>query len=131
MNKPLLLQIKEAILAEPRGFQMSRWVTHTREGVILRELGVNWAAPRCGTIGCIAGTACILSGDTEGSTIFTVAERATTLLGLTSLQAARLFFLGEWPRQLKEKFVRADTVEKRAAVAVERIKLFRASGGHE
>lgn len=54
----LMSDIKQYILEEPKRIFMGLWIMDTPEA-IKRELGVQ--GPACGTVGCIAGNAMVLT----------------------------------------------------------------------
>lgn len=125
MNIELLNKIIEHIEEEPRRFNMETWYTDASdivkgtadiydisEGEMLfgeDEDGYE-NVPPCGAVGCLAGTACILSGRVkpigepvviEGRTVVSYEEpingkgwfeEGRDALGLTDEQAQRLFF---------------------------------------
>lgn len=133
MNKELLNRISEHILEEPRRLNMN---------YLFRRVEPNSIdAPKCGTVGCIAGWACLLSNvDMEDTN--DLWDTARDLLGLTMEESERLFSepdiaiynSGEqacWPYSLAEEYEDADTPKERAEVTVRRIKLFSDTNGEE
>ena len=123
LNKTLLLKIKQAILDEPRGFQMSAFAKAKSQQSVCDDYGLTWEFPRCGTALCIAGHAVALSGgDPDGRSVL---SEARELLGIRSHFASySLFYAHDWPKRLEKKFFDAKTPEERAQVGAERIDLF-------
>lgn len=78
MNVELLQKVKEKVLAEPEALDMGTWLDRY---------------PECGTVGCIAGWACALSGHVP-ETDREVEIRALSLLGLPFEE---LFYPQDWP----------------------------------
>ncbi len=130
MNIKLLRAVKRAILAEPKRLNMHTCMLHRR----------GRGAPRCGTVGCIAGWALLIDNRKRGQTFAQVERRlnfgvlgewhthfgplARELLGLTRRQASQLFLLEGWPTSLRRAYDRAPTFQGRAVACAERIDLF-------
>lgn len=133
MNKELLNKISEHILEEPRRLNMN---------YLFRNVNpISKDAPPCGTVGCIAGWACVLSGVDVELTI-DLWSKARSLLGLSMEESERLFTepdiaiyssgeQGCWPMSLAEEYEDAETPKERAEVTVRRIKLFSDTNGEE
>lgn len=110
MNTELMLRVADAIEAHPERFDMSEWI---------------YADP-CGTSGCIAGwtvmTACgdrlrvyntkqiTLDGHVAGT-----ASLAQDLLGLDDETADNLFFMSEWPNDIREQIDEGEMSEAQGA----------------
>lgn len=129
LNVRLLRCIKRHILEEPRRLVM---FTLGKQGVPGEKFhGDNGpqAFPKCGTVACIAGWACLLSGQS----IYAGAKVAGELLGLPyrdddSGPADALFFTFDWPHQFRDAYDDARTPTKRAKIAADRIEHLIATG---
>lgn len=126
MNTKLLLEVKEAILDEPRKFHMA-------------DFFMSDTNSPCGTAACIAGHAMMihqgqpdlkfgleLCGNYEGP--------AALALELNRHQLNRLFYSECWPLDLAETYDEAEGDENRplmAKIAAERIDRFIATNGEE
>lgn len=143
MNVDLLIRVRYKILDEPRQFVMQRFFatsmridsdSETPEG--LRD--ISREVPNCGTAACIAGWALTLSR-TESHRPIDAAEYymyrthlpARVELGLTSLQAQRLFYVTGWPWEFQKRWEETRDVVERARIAADRIDHFIATGGEE
>ena len=122
INRELLLKIKQAILDEPKGFQMGGFKKQRiHSDSVCSDYGLAWEFPRCGTACCIAGYALTLSGkdpDREENVVST----AKDLLGINN--GLVLFYVEDWPVDLKKRFLEAKTPEERALIGAERIDRF-------
>jgi len=131
MNVPLLKKVGQAIMAEPRWFDMTWWIDTTSD-----------KAP-CGTTACIGGFAILLSkikGRLTEKTWATTANKipqksymprytATVLLDLDKDQAFRLFDINHWPYKFTVAYQAADRPERRAKAAADRIEFFIQTNG--
>jgi hypothetical protein len=104
----LLGDVAEAILREPKRFDFGNWLEH-----IPAEHG----GPACGTVGCIAGWAVVLTGDIPAS-IWTYSHRIATmgaiLLGTDSVTGMAPYAVlphdvdsESWRKEVTELFVTA------------------------
>jgi len=116
MNVKLLRKIKRHILAQPKRFDMN--FIGTRD---MKSFKPN-RVPECGTIGCIAGWACALSGKKFSGRI------ARNLLGLDYDQTERLFY--DNPKGFRGMW-RGDGKAATAKLAAKRIDLFIKTKGAE
>ena len=129
INKDLLLKIRRHILVEPLRLNMSSYFLTKRLADPLRRLlgrhageaklydrGRSFQYPSCNTVACIAGWACILSGNTLPTGYDSVARLAEEVLGLSILEAHDLFH--GWYNT--PTYMDA-SVEKRAQMAVKRM----------
>lgn len=133
INYRLLRRVQEHIIEEPRRLDMNL--------IAFRANKDNYGddAPPCGTAGCIAGWACLLSGTTFEKASTGGWKRATKLLGLTSSQAATLFAppahydngIDSWPKKFSMKYIKAKTKRGKANVTVARIEHFIKTKGKE
>ncbi len=165
MNVELLLKVVEYAEQEPRRFDMGDWYVDV-SGVITGDDDLDsivsndsgFAArdveklPPCGTIGCIAGTACILAGDLQyETTIFDGFElrsyydpyrgwyrTAVDLLDLSYEQADRLFYpkreVSErgWPEPFVTEYAQNwDNPEERVKILRRRVEHFIVTNGQE
>lgn len=114
MNKPLLREVKAAILAQPDAFRMDTW--------------------SCGTAHCIAGWALLLRDiPLVADGWLTASEEPTgdvaqELLEITRLQRYALFSNHRWPYSFQRRYLCAETHRERAQVAAERIDHFLKTG---
>ena len=121
MNVRLLRKVKKHILEEPRRFQMDGYVHRGRPGSMFEDLGLRYKVPDCGTVACIAGWAqCLSGGDSS----------PMEALGLHGYED-RLFFMWNWPMNLRKRFYAAKTMRTRAKIAAERIEHFIKTKGAE
>lgn len=127
MNTRLLRKVAEHIAEEPRRLNMHL--------ISIRKDPSSYNAPPCGTVGCIAGWACMLSGIPLDQASWRKGEE---LLGLTDLQSMRLFdFPTEdgcsdgWPRKFGKRYVEAKTPKGRASATLARIEHFIKTKGAE
>lgn len=132
MNVPLLLAVKEAILAEPLRINMDGWVFDSNDQI--REGQV----PPCGTVACIAGWAFSIINRLDKDALYeqfnsdTAAEMLDVSNEYPAREAQRLFHVSGWP----ERFVRAIVGHKPgtpeyAQVVADRIDHFIATEGRE
>jgi hypothetical protein len=127
MNVKLLRKVAEHISEEPRRLNMT---------YISRQVPSQaYNAPPCGTVGCIAGWACMVEGLSVDEASW---RKGTELLELTEDQAFRLFdfpteegLMDGWPRKFGKKYVNAVTPKAKAKAAVDRIEHFIATKGAE
>ncbi len=101
LNHPLIEQIIEKILAEPRAFNMEIVLQEAGEAGQYGEL-----APACNTVGCIAGWAVLLTHGIQQAHTYThpglkprqdIIEEAAGLLGMSKQEAKQVFFVENWP----------------------------------
>lgn len=127
MNTKLLNQVANAILDEPRKFDIRAWVRDDKESP-------------CGTTVCIAGHALAITrrfGNLKP--LFELDEKdliesaAQEALGLTDQQRRRLFFRPNWPEKFQPIAYREEqeTFEEVADNAFWRIQHFIAARGAE
>lgn len=119
MNTRLLRKVAKHISEEPRRLAMSIFADTGNTGD---------NAPPCGTIGCIAGWASILTG-TSAADADDLTGRAA--LKLTLLEARRLFWTDGWPDDFSRRYWTAKTCKGRASTAVARIEHFIKTKGAE
>ena len=118
INIDLLEKVCDHIQAHPELIDMTKWV---------RE-------EDCGTVACIAGHTCLLSGykAVEGKKYtmkrgverISIQDEAQKLLGLDDEQAADLFFTGNWDMTLSHAYDKCRTPKQRAMVVVRAINKF-------
>ena len=83
----ILKTVIKAIEEEPLRYDQGNWLFHKS------DIRGNWSDPlpgrfpSCGTIGCVAGWTCMVTGNREGDTWAT----ALRVLGLTMVEARPLF----------------------------------------
>lgn len=125
LNTKLLRKVKKHILEEPKRLAMIHWSKRGLPGTQLKSEG--WGEeptrtfPPCGTVGCIAGWACMLSGMYSGSSY-----EGGDLLGIPDSTSLRnsLFIVEDWPEPIRSEYICATTPERRAKLAAKRINLF-------
>lgn len=120
LNVRLLRRIQKHILAEPRRLNMRDWNTTLRDPRNLPD-----EMPPCGTVGCIAGWATMLSGK-KPRTRHGFARMGCELLGITGWsgdptdmlrydsQARKLFVVDYWPLKYQHRYDKADTLSGQA-----------------
>jgi hypothetical protein len=124
MNVRLLRRVAKHILEEPKRLDMEK-IAENVEG---RD------SPPCGTVGCIAGWACMLTGSSVKRADWGKGRR---LIGLDGDQAYRLFdyplglVTDGWPEKFSKPYVAAKTARQRARIAVARIEHFIKTKGTE
>lgn len=130
MNVELLERVKQHILEEPNRLSMAfttRFVENKDE-MIDKLDGYDSCSenvflnPPCGTAGCIAGWAYMLSGFKPTSREY-IKDRVAELLDITNDEMSRLYYTTEWPRKYYNAFKTYD-LTKRAQVCAERIDFF-------
>lgn len=136
MNTELLLEIKDHILVEPTRLMMDDFISRGEPGEEFYADNGTQIYPACGTVGCIAGWACILSLNENELKHIDPEYKGAELLGLDcdsgfSTNSARLFFTSCWPKSLMEDYEQAGSVSERANIAAKRIDHFIATEGRE
>lgn len=143
MNVKLLRQVKRHILEKPKRLNMGYWSMSAkrmvREGRITKEV-----EPACGTVGCIAGWAVILTKTGKRTDFLATMKRirghnsevvmqplAKELLDLSEYSANRLFLTSNWPGSFEQDYLYAMTPKQRARVTPERIEHFIRTNGEE
>lgn len=129
MNVKLLRKVKKHILEEPKRLQMGSYIR------VKGKMPLDRPWPKCGTAGCIAGWACILSAKkgTDPYELYTdtaVGAEAQELLGITFYERHRLFEPIFWPMQFTAGLA-DDGKAKTAKVAAARIEHFIKTEGRE
>jgi hypothetical protein len=119
-----LKKLKQWILAEPRRYYQNVWVAN-KENPITQQQN-----PPCGTVGCLAGNACLMEGhikridgignafDKNGNCVY-CPKLAQQILGLTRQTAEWLFDVSGngWSTEAKIAYDNATTLEGRAQAA--------------
>jgi hypothetical protein len=110
LNRELLLQVRDFILAEPTHFDIRAWYSDSegrwpfqsdfREEHFDSFVGRHAAEEGCQTTACIAGAALALRPNAEGSGLHSenIAWRAKSLLGL---EGEALFDRDSWPEHYR------------------------------
>jgi hypothetical protein len=130
LNVKLLRKVKKHILSNPARLRMSQWIIEDDPGTV-RQIDSGWEHPRftipdCGTVGCIAGWACILSGKAKTRN---PESCATKLLRISDHDADRLFLVPFWPEPLQSRYFAAKRQSTRAKIVAERIDYIIAGKG--
>lgn len=136
MNTPLLREVQEYILDEPKRFNMETWCDRSGESP-------------CGTTLCIAGAALTINAGVAKRPILRaltseslrplytlwgcegysdVEPVAAKLLDLTATETQRLFYDFQWPQPFRNLMANAETPEAKAAIGVARIEHFIQTG---
>lgn len=127
VNIKLFERIMEQIETEPQRFLMAMFFD-----------GSGWDTGRedCQTAACIAGWAIALTDKEaiQSQGLYHSDHLAMTmardLLGITTIEAQRLFLAPEWPEPFRSAFCRASNSKaENAAIAIQRIEHFLRSGG--
>lgn len=115
LNVPLLRAIQKHILEVPNRLIMDDLVNDIPPGESVYDGGVEFEAPACGTVACIAGWACLLVEGKEG---WTSLPHAARLLGLDNVNVLkdRLFLTAYWPFKYKERWCAAKLPTQRAQI---------------
>lgn len=116
MNAELLRNVQKKITGSPQRFDMCSWV----------EKG------ECGTVCCIAGWTCVLSGIPEDTLYDMECESPTSLtpelacgfLGITRELGDEIFHFKGWPKEYRGEYFEADTHHECAGIACRRIDAF-------
>jgi hypothetical protein len=83
----------------------------------------------CGTVGCIAGEACLMEGETTFvDKISWPSITAQGILGIGKEVSNRIFHVDNWPYALNEKWYAADTIAAERAVMIERLEYLKEFG---
>lgn len=128
VNTDLFLRVKKAILAEPKRLDMDTWLD-TYDPKYYDE------APKCGTVGCIAGWAVVLTRvgrepKSMGPVEKTCADVlnmgfdknvAARQLGLSYETMDKVFHLSNWPILFYRKWAHAKGREQQAQVVADYI----------
>ena len=82
----LLSEVRQAILAEPKRYNQGLWLARVADGSVDPD-----EAPRCGTIGCVAGWVATLTSVDQTFEPRTCEETAGKVLGIDARQMMELF----------------------------------------
>lgn len=127
MNVKLLRKVAKHILSEPKRLRMLNWIMRGAPGEIRKAQSDGWGEsgtirfPACGTVGCIAGWTCMLSGQEE---LGDVVPNARKLLRINAEAAVRLFYVADWPRHFRDRYFKATRQRERAKIVGEVIEDF-------
>ena len=99
MNVALALEVKKRVLAEPKRVFMGSWFEKVTKAMQKDEGGDEYKYLSCTTIGCIAGhtlfaalTPAMITEVLKDDSGTIIQDTAQGLLGLTKLNAEKLFF---------------------------------------
>lgn len=126
MNTRLLRRVAKHISAEPKRLRMAMIASSVDPS--------GKDSPPCGTVGCIAGWACLLSGASADEATW---GKGQDLLGLDFDESFRLFDFPAggtddgWPKEFNEQYIKAKTRSAKVNVAVARIEHFIKTKGKE
>lgn len=124
LNVKLLREIQKEISEEPKRLDMGTWL-HKYEKHRISDLEF---VPPCGTVGCIAGWAKILSE--RAGVVFTnygTSLNACIALDIQEEDSIYLFYTDHWPDDLQYRYNDADDAKdytEKAAVTCEAIDRF-------
>lgn len=128
INIPLLVEVKEAILANPNRVNMDKWFGCDIKGDFKTSSLEVFKHNKCGTTACIAGWAVFLGNPNNVDyTQFAAAD----LLGLDPPTSDKLFLSQYWPRKFYSLLYNAETPEEYAQAVADRIDHFIATEGRE
>lgn len=120
LNVRLIRKVIKHILAEPRRYFQEDTIATGRPGKMIYGEEANGTFAKCGTAGCIAGWAYMLSRKDPDRNSSEVLAEGRDALGLTSDQADVLFTgdaRGAWPSPFNQKYGEAKTQRGKARVA--------------
>lgn len=127
----LLRKVAAHILEEPKRYDQNEVLWRWEPGELFSySYTGTYKAPKCGTIGCLAGWVCVLSlGAEKAADYIRPIEFASQKLGLTSAQELSLFgTVTDWPVQFSERYMAAKTQRQVALLAKDRIEHFIKTG---
>jgi hypothetical protein len=135
LNVKLLNMVKQHILDEPARLRMDCWLVKgpANKNIYTAMPGYNepkdFTLPSCGTVGCIAGWAAILSApkpeEINADSYMVRAEYAADTLGIDAdFEPFDLFFCDQWPIQMREAYYEALSAEERAQIVARVIDQF-------
>lgn len=124
MNVEKLRKLKAYILEEPRRYRQEKWFFSKDDREFLEQ------NPACGTMGCLAGNACLMEGykpilenyllwkvqDCEG-VLTDPDDTAAKILGLTKFESVDLFNSFGWGSEARNAYWSAESPEARAKAA--------------
>jgi hypothetical protein len=129
LNVPLLREIQKQILEKPNTFFMRNWIRRKKfEGsTYINDEGLSTRYAECGTVGCIAGTACLIM-EREGKLselngADDIKSGAIDLLGLKDVGNS-LFYVDNWDCEIRKEYREAPTAKCRAVAACKQIDLY-------
>lgn len=115
---------------------MTKFFTHTLNlfGKAVDSAHTFRLAGGCGTAACLAGWAIHLDKKNKKlvdsvvhNDALSIADRARRILGLSELQADRLFYISSWPKRFTDAY-RGRSTKNRAIAAGKRIDYFIRTG---
>lgn len=131
INVELLLRVKEQALREPKRIRMAYWFTDG-EGEDQDPHHPIEFMQDCDTAGCIGGWGLVLAGVEHVCGWEHARQEMLRVFGLDEPQAMRLFHLGHWPEDLRDRHYEAELFSiQRAQIIAERIDRFIATEGRE
>lgn len=133
----MMQKVKAHILAEKNRLVMSTWMVNTDEGKTVEDMYCHSTAresrvPSCGTVGCIAGWLTALNlpvgAKMDGGDVYfadresvSVGTFARELLAGSMMSHSMLFFVDQWPREMRNLYVTAETPEQKTDAAIQMI----------
>lgn len=129
-NVKLLRKIQKHILKEPRRFFMDWYIarkSQLREDTFASDNGTRQEFAPCGTAACIAGWACLLSGN-EALDFHRTALHVLNIRDSEPFRAHVLFDVNGWAQPFQSQYKKAKKPEARAEIAASRIEYFIKTG---
>lgn len=140
----ILNKIINAIERDPKKMDMHVWGTvydKTNPGYKIKGLVPASHVNSCGTVGCIAGWACILNSKKDEKALrrqakndsrswrvgrihfdVSVPDKAQKILGLTDRQRDSLFYVSSWPTEFMLAYYKARTQKDTTRVVINLLK---------
>lgn len=89
-----------------------------------------FAETPCGTVGCIAGEACLMEGChlPFADRVNGPYRKAIEILGIGDRQADNVFYVGGWPDDLVDKWHAANSLTQQRAVMIKRLEYLKEFG---
>lgn len=130
MNTELLDKVVQHVTEVPARLAMNVILVKKLPGTPVAYDQLYRTVPTCGTVGCLAGWTLELSHlpvneDDPNKSM----DLAAGLLGLESIESRRLFFVSQWPKPFRFKYIDAQTMEEKAEVLKARVEYFKNTEG--
>lgn len=124
MNKALLTKVAKAIVAEADHFDMGDWLMIDKDSLaMVTSVPGKDETLSCNTTMCIAGWAVALTPNRYRKHQLGP-DCAQDLLKITEYEGQILFYVDDWPDDLKKRYTNAESNRERAQVAADRIQWF-------
>lgn len=127
MNVELLEKVARHIEDNPEQLNMDVWYSHvhrSRVNWLRRLFGVS--EQDCNTTACIAGWMVAIGGGgtCHANGVRNIKGEAMLLLGLPEVECEKLFMISQWPWHFRDEYMNCSTVDQRAKVTANRIRMF-------